>query len=109
MSARHRATASLGAILCFCTAIAQRPEETVLKVTSRLVQVSVVAHDRNGKIVRDLTRDDFTLTDNGQPQPISVFSVKWRNLLKVRLIRRIRRIRWSFPIALYETPQNQSP
>ena len=76
MSARHRATASLGAILCFCTAIAQRPEETVLKVTSRLVQVSVVAHDRNGKIVRDLTRDDFTLTDNGQPQPISVFSVQ---------------------------------
>jgi len=57
-------------------ALAQEPEETVLRVTTRLVQVSVVAHDRSGSPVRDLTRDDFTLTDNGHPQPISVFSVQ---------------------------------
>jgi VWFA-related protein len=77
MSARHRATVSLGAIICYtCTALAQQPEETVLRVTTRLVQVSVVAHDRDGNPVRDLTRDDFTLTDNGRPQPISVFSVQ---------------------------------
>jgi VWFA-related protein len=77
VSARQRATVSLGAILCYtCTALAQQAEETVLRVTTRLVQVSVVAHDRNGNPVRDLGRDDFTLTDNGRPQPIPVFSVQ---------------------------------
>jgi VWFA-related protein len=40
------------------------------------VQVSVVAHDPDGNPIRDLTRDDFTLTDHGRPQPISVFSVQ---------------------------------
>jgi len=55
---------------------AQELEETTLRVTTRLVQVSVVAHDRSGNPVRDLTRDDFTLTDSGHPQPISIFSMQ---------------------------------
>jgi len=85
MSASQRASLRLGAILlCACpvcallpeTALAQETDENVLKVTTRLVQVSVVAHDKSGKPVRDLTRDDFILTDNGRPQPISVFSVQ---------------------------------
>jgi VWFA-related protein len=57
-------------------ALAQEPETTVLRVTTRLIQVSVVAHDHSDNLVRDLTRDDFTLTDNGRPQRISVFSMQ---------------------------------
>src|SRR5580700_7634858 len=77
MSTRHCATVSIVAVLCCtCAASAQQPEETVLRVTTRLVQVSVVAHDPDGNPIRDLTRDDFTLTDHGRPQPISVFSVQ---------------------------------
>ena len=44
MSGRHCATVSIVVFLCYtCAASAQQPEETVLRVTTRLVQVSLVA------------------------------------------------------------------
>lgn len=49
--------------------------ETVLRVTSRLVQVSVIVQDKKGEPVRDLTRDDFSITDNNRQQKIAVFSL----------------------------------
>jgi VWFA-related protein len=70
--------------LCFAAALiglsalvitAQQDAGPVLRVTSRLVQISVVAQDKHGNPVRDLTRDDFTITDNNHPQKISVFSL----------------------------------
>jgi len=39
------------------------------------VQVSVVAQDKNGNPIRDVTRDDFTITGNNHPQKIAVFSL----------------------------------
>jgi VWFA-related protein len=47
-----------------------------LRVTTRLVQVNVIAQHGDGKPVTDLTKDDFVLYDKGQPQPISFFSVE---------------------------------
>jgi VWFA-related protein len=38
-----------------------------------LVLVNVVVRDRNGQIVRGLTRNDFVVTEDGQPQTISTF------------------------------------
>lgn len=74
---RKRAIVSLGAaVYCVCNAAAQQSEESVLQATTRLVQVRVVAHEHNGKPVRDLTREDFILTDNGRPQPIRIFSMQ---------------------------------
>lgn len=35
--------------------------------------VNVVAKDRHGKPVADLSRDDFVLRDNGQEQRIALF------------------------------------
>lgn len=56
----------------------QAPEPTIreplIRVETRLVQVSVVVHDKNGAIV-DLTKDDFTLTDRGKEQKIAFFSI----------------------------------
>jgi VWFA-related protein len=63
------------AIALTCGLFAQQGTEPVLRVTSRLVQISVVAQDKHGDPVRDLTRDDFTITDNNNPQKISVFSL----------------------------------
>ena len=40
-------------------------DESVLHVETRLVEVNVVAQDSKGNAVTDLTRDDFTLFDNG--------------------------------------------
>ncbi len=55
---------------------AAQQEQPVLRVTTRLVQVSVIVEDRRGEPIADLTRDDFALLDEGRPQPIRLFSVE---------------------------------
>jgi len=50
---------------------ADRP---VLRTTTRLIQVSVVAHDSHGNPITDLRQEDFRLFDNGQEEKISFFS-----------------------------------
>ena len=48
--------------------------QSVLRATTRLVVVDVVAVDDKGRPVTDLTVDDFTVSEDGQPQKISDFS-----------------------------------
>lgn len=70
-------TTRLIATLAFFTlpAPAQAPERpTVLRVTTRLVEVSVIVHDKKGQPVGGLSRDDFELLDQGKPQQIHFFS-----------------------------------
>src|SRR2546425_1319139 len=47
--------------------------ESRVQVTSELVLVNVVAHDKNGNLVRDLKKGDFTLFEDGKKQEISTF------------------------------------
>jgi VWFA-related protein len=53
-----------------------RQEPGVVQVTTHLVQVNVIVKDSHGQLVPGLTRDDFTLTDDGKPQKISAFLVE---------------------------------
>ncbi len=48
--------------------------QDVLRVTARLVQVFVIAEDSRGRAVTNLTKDDFTVLDQGKPQNISSFT-----------------------------------
>ena len=50
------------------------PTGPSLRVLTRLVQVSVIAQDKNGQPVTGLTKDDFTLFDQGQEQKINFFA-----------------------------------
>lgn len=59
-------------------AAAQQPEQTfagqgVLRATTELVLVNVVVRDKNGNLVRDLKKEDFTLLEDGKRQEISTF------------------------------------
>ena len=45
-----------------------------IRSTTRLVQVSVVALDGHGNPITGLTKEDFSLSDQGAPQTISVFN-----------------------------------
>src|SRR5580658_4475076 len=55
---------------------AQDPTQLpAISVSTRLVQVGVIARDKNGAVA-DLTKDDFVVLDRGKPQKISVFSVE---------------------------------
>ncbi|MEE9234815.1 MAG: VWA domain-containing protein [Candidatus Acidoferrales bacterium] len=51
-----------------------QPSATVLRVTTRLVLVDVVVRDKDGNPVRDLTKEDFVLLEEGEPQEIATFS-----------------------------------
>jgi len=52
----------------------QKPEEDVVfRASSNLVLVTVFARDKQGKPLAGLTKEDFTLIENGKPQTISVF------------------------------------
>jgi VWFA-related protein len=47
--------------------------ESRIQVTSELVLVNVVAHDKKGNLVRDLKKEDFTVFEDGKKQEISTF------------------------------------
>ncbi|HTF23609.1 MAG TPA: VWA domain-containing protein [Candidatus Limnocylindria bacterium] len=47
--------------------------ESRIQVTSELVLVNVVAHDKKGNLVRDLKKRDFTVFEDGKKQEISTF------------------------------------
>jgi len=49
------------------------PGDYRIKVTSDLVLTNVVVRDKQGNLVRGLTKDDFTLVEDGKPQRISSF------------------------------------
>lgn len=61
---------------------AQTPQEApVLRVTTRLVQVNVIVQDRKGEPVSDLKKEDFSLLEEGEEQPIAIFSVESTRIL----------------------------
>ena len=60
---------------------AQGPAEATtsgptFKSSTRLIQVSVVVQDGRRRPVADLKAEDFEITEDGKPQPVSVFSVR---------------------------------
>jgi VWFA-related protein len=53
-----------------------------IHVTTHLVQLNVVVHDKQGDPVSGLRKDDFTILDGGKKQQISVFSVTEGNAMQ---------------------------
>src|SRR5581483_1046965 len=94
MISRHSASRILSALLAaglFCALAAgrtpqpqsrkgreqkQQPQEAdKLRIETELVQIDVVVVDKQGKLVRDLKREDFEIHEDGKPQPVSYFSI----------------------------------
>src|SRR5260370_36174021 len=75
----------LSPILLIACALARDAQSPPIKGTTRLVQVSVVVHDKKGQPVPDLTKGDFALLDRGKEQTISVFKVESTNQVVPRL------------------------
>lgn len=57
-------------------ALAQQPDQPIatLKLATRMVNVTAVVIDSRGHAVTELTKDDFILKQDGQPQEIRYFS-----------------------------------
>jgi VWFA-related protein len=64
------------ALPCFSQDSSPSPQEapiTTLRATSRLVVLDVVVTDRSGKPASPLSKDDFTILEDGKPQTIASF------------------------------------
>jgi VWFA-related protein len=63
-------------LACAIPAAAQQAPETVIRTTTRLVEVRVAAYDAKGRPVSGLKRDDFLVFDSGKQQPITLFAAE---------------------------------
>jgi VWFA-related protein len=59
---------------------------TTIPVEVKVVTLPVTVRDKKGKIVRDLTKDDFELQEDGKPQSIRYFSQETNLPLTVGLL-----------------------
>lgn len=50
-------------------------QQPVVRVTTHLVELNVVVHDKQGRAVEGLGQSDFSIFDDGKKQQISIFSV----------------------------------
>ena len=71
-----RATASLGDGRRLVHTVRTRGVAVAESVDVDVVQVTAVVTDGQGRFVRGLTREDFKVFDNGQPQPITHFAAE---------------------------------
>ncbi len=67
-------TFALGAFPGFGPSMWAQDAATTIAVDVKVVTLPVTVRDKHGKIVRDLTKDDFTLQEDGRPQTIKYFS-----------------------------------
>jgi len=53
--------------------VQQTPPPAVFRGGTELVLVNVVVRDKNGNVVRGLTRDDFAVVEDNKPQIVTSF------------------------------------
>ena len=52
--------------------------QTTFRADTRLVEVNALVTDKDGRPLAGLTRDDFTVLEDGKPQAIELFAVDGR-------------------------------
>src|SRR5258706_7493394 len=50
------------------------PQPPTFRLETSLIEADAVVTDAQGNIVRGLTKDDFTILDDGKPQPVAAFT-----------------------------------
>ncbi|MGH9767184.1 MAG: VWA domain-containing protein, partial [Blastocatellia bacterium] len=53
----------------------KKENEPLLRIETELVQIDAVVTDKQGKLVRDLRREDFELFEDGKKQEITHFAI----------------------------------
>lgn len=60
-------------VLLACGALALAQERPTFRSASRTVHIYATVQGPDGRLVTNLTRDDFEILDEGRPQPVTVF------------------------------------
>jgi VWFA-related protein len=87
----HRALAILAACAALAFAQARTPPEQaptsgVIRVDVELVNLLCTVQDRSGAYITDLSKDDFTVLEDGKRQPITHFARQTDQALTVALL-----------------------
>ena len=72
-------------LLCACAAhalVAQAPQQPTFRVQVEAIEIDASVTDASGRVVTDLTRDDFEILENGKLQTITSFGLV--NIPRVR-------------------------
>ena len=80
----------------FFTAAEPTAQQQPFKSGARTVAVYATVTDPEGRLVPDLTRDDFEIYDNGKLQPISIFSNEIQPITVVMMLDRSGSMRGNF-------------
>lgn len=79
---KHQVAFAVAAAVLFCCLIPVQPVSAQnsspappLRVTTRMVEVSVIVQDEHGAPISTLAKDDFQVFDQGKRQTISQFSI----------------------------------
>jgi Ca-activated chloride channel family protein len=82
---RPSCVAVLAAILC-AMSLATLAQESTFRVDVNLVRILATVKDNTGRLIGDLEKQDFTVSDNGAPQQIAVFERRTEQPLLVSLL-----------------------
>ncbi len=86
---------SLAAVLAAVT-ISLPAQQPTFKSGARSVAVYATVTEKDGRLVPDLTKDDFEIKDNGKVQPITVFSNEVQPITVVMMLDRSGSMRGNF-------------
>jgi VWFA-related protein len=82
-------------IAAFTIAAAAQQQQPTFKSGARTVAVYATV-EKDGRLVPDLTRDDFEVKDGGKPQPVTVFSNEVQPISVVMMLDRSGSMRGNF-------------
>ena len=69
----------ISAALACAGLLAQDQPAPTFRTNTNLVIINVAVKDKSGKAIENLNKDQFTLLEDGKPQPISVFELQHLN------------------------------
>jgi VWFA-related protein len=88
MNGTIRVAALLATLACLPLAARQAQQPPTFGAGNRTVAVYATVTGARGRLVPDLTRDDFTIDDNGKPQPLTLFANEIQPITLIMLLDR---------------------
>ena len=96
MNVRALGVPLMAAIVVGLATVAPHGQEAIYKADNRTVAVYATVTGPDGRLVPDLTRDAFTIADNGKPQEITLFANTIQPITVVVLLDRSGSMRSNF-------------
>ena len=74
MCSFRRQFVTASALLLLVSARTPGQDEATFSTDVKVVNILATVRTKSGQIVNDLTKDDFSVTENGRPEAIKYFS-----------------------------------